>query len=318
MEFKVTLADAEKFSELTEVAFFDGDYVLVQGEWYYGRYDEYLKNAVVLANGEEAKAYADAFLEQWYAQGRFYAEELPLIDYMDIENGTAAAERIRVAGQVCGLKEGDSFYFLNRITNRNDVYVSLWGCPPEMKELLEEDTYVIVSGELNKGLRDCFVEAVGSDAEAVCEEQEEAWWRRYWETRDAYLADCSPYQYESAAREPREHEGERVAVSGAVLRIKDVYSYNGREEAYAEDMDIQMQWICDGNVEYNIVLDTGNGRTVYVIYYGELPGEPEFLVGDQATFYGTCLGYKKGYPISLDEYTEDMPVVEAPYSSMNQ
>lgn len=319
LEFEVVLADAEKFSEISEVAFSDGDYVLVRGEWNKYKPYESLKNAVVLANGEEAKAYADGFLEQWYTQRQRYAEELPLMDYMDFRNGESyAGERVRIAGQVCDLREDGSFYMKNRITKRNIVYVSLWGCPPEMQELLEEDAYVILSGELNRGLRDCFVESVGPDAEAICQEQEEAWWRRYRETRDAYLADCTPYQYESAARSPREHEGERVAVSGTVLRIKTVYSYNGEEAPYVEDMDIQMQWVCDDNIEYRIILDTGGGRTVYVRYYGEQPGEPEFLVGDQATFYGTCLGYKTGYPISLDEYTEDMPVVEAPYSNMNQ
>nr|WP_326186129.1 hypothetical protein [uncultured Oscillibacter sp.] len=319
VEFEVVLADAEKFSELSEVAFSDGDYVLVRGEWYHYESNRYLKNAVVLANGEEAKAYADAFLEQWYARGRRYAEELPLTDYMNLQNGESSADgRIRIAGQVRDWKEDGAFYLENRMTGQKCVYVSLWGCPPEMKALLAEDAYVIVSGELNRGLRDCFVEAVGPEAEAVCAEQEQAWWQRYWETRDAYLADCAPYPYESAARSPREHAGERTAISGTVLRIKPVYSYDGSEEPYIEDMDIQMQWVCDDNTEYRIILDTGGGRTVYVRYYGELPGEPEFLAGDQATFYGACLGYKAGYPISLEEYTEDMPVVIAPYSSMNQ
>lgn len=319
LEFEVTLAAEEDPSEIVEIPFSDGDYVLVQGEWNKsGPYEE-LKNAAVLAKGEEAKAYADVFLEQWYARGERYAESVPLMDYMGVQNGEIhTGERVRIAGKICDLKENGLFYMESRITKRNIVYVSLWGCPPEMRELLEEDAYVIVSGELDSGLRDCFVESVGPDAEAVCQEQEEAWWRRYHATRDAYLADCEPYQYESAARAPKEHAGERVAVSGTILRIKPVYRYNGEEEAYVDDMDIQMQWVCDDNIEYQIVLDTGGGKTVYVRYYGEQPGEPEFLVGDQAAFYGTCLGYKGGYLISPGEYTEDMPMVKAPYSNMNQ
>lgn len=319
LEFRVNLAEAGKFSEISEIAFSEGDYVLVQGEW--DKYKPYggLKKAVVLANGEEAKAHVDAFLEQWYARGRRCAEELPLVDYMDIRSGEGyRAGRIRIAGQIWKLKPGESFYIQNRITKQAEVYVSLWGCPPEMKELCEEGAYVILSGELGAGVRNCFIETVGPDAEAICGEQGEAWWQRYQATRDAYLADCVPYEYESAARSPEKHAGERTAVSGTILHIKPVYSYNGEEAPYAEDLDIQIQWVCDDNIEYRIILDTGGGKTIYVRYYGEQPGEPEFLVGDEATFYGTCQGYKAGYPLSLDVYTEDMPVVIAPYSSMNQ
>lgn len=275
-----------------------GQYILVQGRW--SRYDRRLSGNVISA-GEEAEQAAKVFEDAWEAEGRGYAETLPLTDYMDIADSAKdyRGQRIRTVGQISSLgKEHFNFSFYGREAGDACLSISLRGCPQEMRAACKEGEYVILSGVVRKDINncprmdDCFVEYVGDEARPLWEQTRAARKARIKAEREAYFASCQEYAYDDLARYPDAYEGKNILLAGTILQI------------YVDRLDD------------HFLLDVGGGRIVYVSYYGKLPDDPEILEGDQVTFYGKC-GGRTSYDTLLGE-TKVVPWVIASYSSFNR
>lgn len=301
-DFQVTLARSFSYDEQVSDYYHIGEYVLVKGRWV-GGIIAGLKDAEVLATGDEAKVYVDEFTRQWYELGESYAETLPITDYMEIAENSKqfVGQRVRIAGKVQGVgtaKITNHVYFGFRDpgTNYRCISIVLRGCPASMQDMCVEDEYVIVSGVVESSagsptLSDCFVECVGADAEALAAQTEDTWRQNYREQREEYISSCKQYSYEELARNPNQYREERIEVSGSVVQT----TRN------------------DG--EYVVLLDVGQGNLIYVAYTSRLYQDPRILEDDQITFYGECSGIKTYLTVLGSDNT--VPYVIAPYSSFN-
>ena len=297
----VHLKDTEAQLKAAGLTCDQGDYVLVQGTWYDGdsAYSSpALWDAAVLAVGERPKRYADAFLNQWYAAGQSYMEAIPLVDYMDIADdpGAYTGQRVRVAGKMESFGKNVAnwsifFYFRDRGKQMHCISVSLAGCPQSMQKMCKEDDYVILSGVVGENsITDCFVECTGTEAEEADRELEKAWWQKYHEEREAYIAACAPCDYEQMVSFPEDCRGDQVMATGTVVQLQTRAG------------------------EPDIVMDIGKGHLVGILYSGKMHREMEILRGDKITFYGICCGKAD------NSFSEDMgrvPMLEALYSSIN-
>lgn len=276
-----------------------GQYILVQGRW--SRYSRRLSGNVI-STGEDAKQAAKVFEDAWEAEGRGYAETLPLTDYMDIADSARnyRNQRVRTGGQICLLEENLEtqnavFSFIDPQSGGACLSVYLQGCPPEMQAACMEGEYVILSGIVqgsgDQTIRECFVEYVGDEAVPLLDQVRTARQERLKAEREAYFASCQEYAYEDLARYPDAYGGKNILLQGTILQIR---------------VD---------KLDDHFLLDMGDGHIVYVSYYGKLPGDPEILEGDQVTFYGKCSG-RTSYDTPMGE-TKTIPWVVANYSSFN-
>lgn len=279
-------------------------YVLVQGVWNHGELYPGLRNAEVIATGEEAQQADQVFMNEWEALGRSYSK-LPITDYMDLAEtpGHYLGQRVRTVGQIASVGTnavaGDKYIsFCNRDNRIKSESFSLQGCPPEMQDLCVEGEYVILSFLVAKNdwnvieFLDCFVECVGEEAEALSKQADAEWWGRFAAERNEYISACQPYTYDELARYPDTHRGKQITLNGTILQVSE------------------------GLRSSTIYLDVGQGHMVCVQYSGELFCDPKMLKGDFVTFYGVCDG-ERLYEPPLDS-SEWIPCVAAIYSDFNQ
>lgn len=302
--FEIALSQYFHYDEGVSDYYTVNQYVLVQGVWSHSKRFPALIDATVISTGEEAQQANQVFMDEWVSVGMSYAE-FPITDYMDLFAAPKhyLGQRVRTVGQIrtvgTNAIAGDKyFYFSNRNNNiRTDAF-SLQGCPPEMQEVCVEGEYIVLSCLVSEGdygsieFLDCFVECVGTEAEALSKQADAEWWERFAAARDEYIASCNTYSYEELARYPGEYKDNRILLSGTVIQP--------RLNQY----------------DYPMLLDVGQGNIVYVIYRSKLPGDPEILEGDQITFYGVFNG-TGSYDIAPNE-TKSAPKVVAQYSSFNQ
>ena len=274
-----------------------GQYVLVQGRWsnIFG-----LSGAKVLATDEEAQEAAGPFLEQWEKEKRDCAETLPVTDYEDILKAPEAFEgqMVRVAGIVSSagknaLNSDVFFSFAGRERSelgKGSLTVRLRGCPREMQELCGEGEAVLLSGRCDgESLNECYVEAVGEEAEAVIREQNAMWLETYRLEREEFIASCQPWVYDDLMRWPIKNQGLPAAVRGRVLKRLYV-------------------------APVKILLETEKGEVFSVLFSGPRRQEPVLLEGDEVTFYGTYDGVTYDY----EEEYGCVPQIAARYSSITE
>lgn len=279
-------------------------YVVVQGIWNASTYSPRLQAAQVIITGEDAQKADQQFQDEWMAIGQSYSS-LPITHFLDFSEapGHYLGQRVRTVGQI---------HHIGHNAVAHDVYLSfntpgqqfkkesfsLQGCPPEMQDACVEGEYIVLSFLVDKDdyerlwFSDCFVECIGSEAQALSQQADAEWWERFATARTTYINSCQEHDYDSLARYPDKNKGERIVITGIVIQTRL------------------------NNLDDDFLLDVGQGDLVSISYYGKLYDDPEILKGDQVTFYGECCGTDT-YETAQNE-TNTVPWIIARYSSFNQ
>lgn len=302
--FSVDLAQSPSVDKTAEELYTVGECVCVNGVWHSG-FDPRLKEAEIVSVGADAQKYVESFEKQWEEKGKYYAETLPITDYMDIVESPDSfdGKRVRTAGKIQAVgtnavTRDKYFSFRDRQTNYTNISFSLIGCPGAMQDLCVEDEFVVLSGIVHADIgfpsvSECYIECVGEEAEII-EEQSKAQWKQRWnDEREEFLETCNnTYSYEELARYPRKYEGEKIVITGTVLQTDIVWGDNV------------------------VLLNVGQGDLVYINYVGKQNSDPEILQDDRITFYGECANTKTYTTVLGNDNT--VPYIIALYSSINQ
>lgn len=220
-------------SQIFRDIFSVGDYVVVQGVW--DSVLEKLDDAVLLGYGPAAQRCYERMLQEWYDTRSELAATAPLVPVADILGDERyLGQVVRTAGKVSAITpnmyyDDIAFQLDSSECAANYLIIYMWGSPEDMEALCTEGKYVVVSGvvvdELGIKLKNCYVECAGEVAERAYLELEQQEYERRRERMEEYRTQCGEYDYEQLMRYPDQYKGERIAVSGTVLRTKYTSSY---------------------------------------------------------------------------------------------
>lgn len=153
-----------------------GDYIVVEGVWSSGYFSK-LQEARITSDSTVASDIASEFLDSWVKKREAFAQTSPIVDYMQIAENIDDydGEYVRIAGQISSIgtnvvTKHIYFHFRDIDTRMSVVSIVLKGCPQEMQDLCQENIFVILSGKITESfgkasLLDCYIEAVGDEAE---------------------------------------------------------------------------------------------------------------------------------------------------------
>ena len=280
-----------------------GDYVVVEGMWNHSSsvYSK-LTDGIVVTDGVDAEKTASEYESQWALDRLAQASTIESVSYMEISNNPQAydGQYVRIAGKVSSIGRNVAskhlfFSFRDTETNSYACSISLKGCSSKIQSSIIEDEYVVVTGQVvadsNFSLIDCNVESIGDEAKLVTQSLFDGFYTDFKAERQAFISGCKAYDYQNQALYPDENKGQAYSLSGTVLQTETISG------------------------DYIVLLDIGNGDTVYVEYSGKRHSDANILVGSYIQFYGLASG-SKTYVTILGN-TNTVPYFQAIYSDIN-